>query len=176
MEKNHKIIFVILLLVITSVMGVAIINQDFASSLLRKKTTSTTTTAKNEIDEEHALLKDMKKSDITFDDEKINIYLFWGKGCPHCKDLATFLDTFSKNEKEKFNLYTFEVWYNKENAKFMEEFAELTDEKITGVPYYVIGTEVFKGYMPSHNKTIKEAIKNEYSKSVHFDYYKNSLK
>ena len=23
-------------------------------------------------------------SDITFDDDKINIYLFWGNGCIHC--------------------------------------------------------------------------------------------
>ena len=32
-----------------------------------------------------------KISDIVYDENKINIYIFWGDGCPHCEEEWKFL-------------------------------------------------------------------------------------
>lgn len=44
---------------------------------------------------------------------------FWGNGCPHCAVVAEFFDSSDKDEK--VNLKKYEVWYNKTNAKIMED-------------------------------------------------------
>ena len=33
-----------------------------------------------------------KLSDVVYDENKLNIYLFWGKGCPHCEEEWEFLN------------------------------------------------------------------------------------
>lgn len=61
------------------------------------------------------------------------------------RELTGFVDGFEFFEsiKEKYgdyyNLYTFETWYNEENAKLIYSFAESMGDKVTGVPYTIIG-------------------------------------
>ena len=66
-------------------------------------------------------LVEQTASDIKYDKEKINVYFFWGKGCPHCEELITFLDSLSKEYDSYFDLYTLEVWYNEENNELMNK-------------------------------------------------------
>lgn len=120
-------------------------------------------------------LKDMKKEDITFDDQKINIYLFWGNGCSHCHHLSLFFDSLDEELKSHFKLYSFEVWHNEENQEFMNEFAELVNKKPSGVPFLIIGEKTFFGFSEETKKEIQDALEEEIDKSEHFDYYKNSL-
>jgi len=115
------------------------------------------------------IIKNMKEEDIYFD-EKLNIYLFWGKGCPHCEDLASFLNS-QKDYKKYYNLFTFEVWNDKKNNDLMIMLSEELNEKITGVPYLIIGDKTFKGYLTSMDEEILEAIKEQSTKE-HYDIYK----
>lgn len=67
-----------------------------------------------------------------------NAYLyFWGDGCPHCKVVDDFLETWEG--KDKINLQKFEVWYNKGNAALMAEKAKACDIQLSdmGVPFMV---------------------------------------
>ena len=54
---------------------------------------------------------------IIFGKEKeLNMYLFYGDGCPHCAALEVFLDDYLK-DKDYIKLYKYEVWYNQEKKK-----------------------------------------------------------
>lgn len=63
---------------------------------------------------------------------------FWGNGCPHCTKVAEFFDSSDKDESVKLTKY--EVWYDKNNAKMMEDRYNKCDPKPTGamsVPFLV---------------------------------------
>lgn len=114
-----------------------------------------------------------KESDIKFDSKKINIYVFWGDGCPHCEELYTFLNNLDKKYKSYFNIYSFEVWNDEENNEFMNKIANKLNEETSGVPYMVIGKQTFSGYSSSMDKKIKKAILDEYNNNGKNDVYKN---
>lgn len=117
-------------------------------------------------------LVEQTASDIKYNKEKINIYFFWGKGCPHCEELITFLDSLSKEYDSYFDLYTLEVWYNEENNELMNKLVESLDKEVEGIPCLIIGNQVFFGYDQSMEKEIKSTIKKEYQKKTKYDVYK----
>lgn len=107
---------------------------------------------------------------------KVNIYFFWGNGCPHCEDEQKFFDSIKEEYHDKFNLYKYEVWYNKNNAKILEAFATTMGGKVSGVPYTIIGKESFSGFGSSSKSkfinTIKKQSKNNFD--VYFDKIKDN--
>jgi thiol-disulfide isomerase/thioredoxin len=62
---------------------------------------------------------------------------FWGEGCPHCKNVADFLETW--DGKDKIKLDKREVWYNRDNAKLMQEKSKICNLKQSemGVPLMI---------------------------------------
>lgn len=62
---------------------------------------------------------------------------FWGDGCPHCKIVADFMETWSGKDKIKIN--KLEVWNNTKNAEVMAERAKVCNIPRTelGVPFMV---------------------------------------
>jgi len=48
----------------------------------------------------------------------VNIYFFWGEGCPHCEDEKQFLEKLEKKYPE-IKVNDFEVWNNSENRKLL---------------------------------------------------------
>lgn len=76
---------------------------------------------------------------------EINVYLFYGRECPLCLELKDVLDEI-KEDYPNLKVHKYEVWYNAENRNYMNEAATILDTKVTGVPFTVIGTKVFKGY------------------------------
>lgn len=100
------------------------------------------------------------------DDNKINLYLFKGDGCPHCAQEEKWLKEIKTKYKDYLNVYEFEVWYNKENSNYLSEVRNaLGDTKSRGVPYTVIGNSYFAGYSEAIGSRIESKIK-EY---VQFD-------
>ena len=118
-------------------------------------------------------LPDTALEDIKYDENKVNIYLFWGNGCPHCEDFLDFLEE-NTDYKDLYTLNTFEVWYNQDNYNLMNEFATALDEDVTGVPFIVIGNKSFKGFSSSLEEEILKAIKEGHSNS--YDVYFNDIK
>lgn len=43
------------------------------------------------------LIENAQIEDITFNQNKINIYLFWGDGCPHCEELKEYFKSLEKS-------------------------------------------------------------------------------
>lgn len=108
---------------------------------------------------------------VTKTDGKVNIYFFWGNGCPHCKEEFKFLSEIETEYKELYNLHAYEVWYNEENEKILKEFGKRLNIEIKGVPFTIIGEKVFSGFGPNTKEEIKEAIKTESQNNydIYFD-------
>lgn len=156
--KNKKIIFIgttLLLIIIVIVLSLS--TND--SKALKEK---------NKIINKKATVESIK-----FDDKKINIYFFWGDGCPHCEEEYEFWDSIIDDYKNKINhIYGLEVWNNKENAKNMKEFAKFKGDEIKGVPYTIIGDKTFVGFDKSMKKQMKKKINEMYKNSNSYDIYK----
>lgn len=123
-------------------------------------------------DNKEIKLTDMTEKNISYSKEKINIYLFYGEGCPHCEELKNYLNSLDNKEKSYFDIYTFEVWNNSTNQQFMKESAKSLNKEVSGVPFLIIGNKTFEGYSESMNIKIKKAIETEYKLNGKNDYYK----
>lgn len=113
-----------------------------------------------------------KFEDIVFDDT-LNVYVFWGNRCQHCTHLIEYLESLLKEEPDLFKLYTFEVWYDEENMAWLEELALITEEEIEGVPYMIIGKDVFVGYDPIIDEDIYDSITHRHRKDIILDWSLN---
>jgi thiol-disulfide isomerase/thioredoxin len=80
------------------------------------------------------------------DDGKVNIYFFWGEGCPHCEKEKIFLEKLEEKYSE-VKIKSYEVWNNKENLQLMTEFAKELDIDVRGVPFTVVGEHYVIGWL-----------------------------
>lgn len=105
-------------------------------------------------------------SDYTESEDKINLYLFRGKGCSHCYEFLTFVaDTLIPKYGKYFNLVTYEVWNNQDNSAFMSKVATKLGADASGVPFIVIGDKYLVGYASSSASEVEEDITNLYNSS-----------
>ncbi|MFZ2664263.1 MAG: hypothetical protein WAX66_02790 [Patescibacteria group bacterium] len=81
-----------------------------------------------------------------FASEKVNLYFFWGQGCPHCAKEKTFLENLVRRDKDLV-LYDYEVYNNIENRSKLQEVAEKLKIDVNGVPFLVIGEKNLVGYL-----------------------------
>lgn len=77
----------------------------------------------------------------------VEMYLFYGQGCPHCAALEEFLDGIKG--KYPIILRPYEIYYNQENREFFEKMTKAYGKEIEGVPTLFIGNKVIVGYSNS---------------------------
>lgn len=100
----------------------------------------------------------------------VNVYMFWGNGCPHCKAQWEYIESIRKKYPNEFKVYGFEVWNNKRNLKLGNKFAKaMGGEEIKSVPYTVIGDQTFDGF--SDGEKLLDAILKAKDKKtdIYFD-------
>ncbi|MBN1916177.1 hypothetical protein JW796_04295 [Candidatus Dojkabacteria bacterium] len=76
----------------------------------------------------------------------LNVYLFYGDGCPHCSKERVFLNTIHEKYPERVSIHEYEVYYNQ---KDIESFTKAIDHlkiDVAGVPFLVIGEKYYVGY------------------------------
>lgn len=95
-------------------------------------------------------------------DDQITIYLFRGYGCGYCRNFLTFLNSIVGEYGKYFKVVSYETWYNQDNYNLMVEVSSFLGQPAQGVPYVIIGNQIFPGYASSYDDKIKEAIKNLY--------------
>jgi len=78
--------------------------------------------------------------------EEVNLYFFWGEGCPHCAKEKPFLEKLNQKYPQ-LNIHELEVWGNRENLKLMIEFGKKLDATVSGVPFTVVGEHYISGWM-----------------------------
>ncbi|MBE6155254.1 MAG: hypothetical protein E7164_00665 [Firmicutes bacterium] len=104
-------------------------------------------------------------------DKQAIIYLFRGKGCSFCKAFLTYLNSITDEYGKYFKLVSYEVWQNTDNKSLMNDVAKFLDEPAGGVPYIVIGDQVFVGYTQQYNESIQKAIKDLYDSEEKYDVF-----
>lgn len=142
----------------------------FTSYVKLKKVKGTFTNSKPEEEVIEPTI-DANLENVKYDENKVNIYFFWGDGCPHCKKEFEFFDSIKTEYGNYFVLNTFEVWNNEDNQKLLKQFAAKMGDEVTGIPYTIIGNKTFKGFNENHESKILDAIKEQYKNSydVYFD-------
>ena len=60
--------------------------------------------------------------------EKVNIYFFYGRECPHCHEGLTFFDSIEEEYGKYYNLNIYEVWYDAKNESLMKKIARFKKE------------------------------------------------
>lgn len=120
----------------------------------------------------------VKAEEVNADkDNKVNVYLFRGEGCPHCKEAESFFSSLDKDEEysKYYKLVKYEVWYNEDNAKLMNDVAKKLNTEASGVPFIVIGNKYYSGYASSMDSELKEAIKSAYENDSYKDVVKSVI-
>lgn len=93
---------------------------------------------------------------------ELNVYFFYGDGCPHCAKEEVFLEKIEKKYKE-VNIHRYEVWHNKDNTKLLFDIANKLNIEVSGVPVLVIGNEAITGYFNDDTTGAKiEALINKF--------------
>jgi rhodanese-related sulfurtransferase/glutaredoxin len=90
---------------------------------------------------------------------KVRMYEFWGNGCPHCAAADPFLQKLD-DEFVELERFKYEVYYNTENKDKNQKVADALGKPASGVPYIVVGDEVFEGYDDEYGvgKEIKDRV------------------
>ncbi|HPH97625.1 MAG TPA: hypothetical protein PKW33_08245 [Anaerolineaceae bacterium] len=78
-------------------------------------------------------------------DGKIVVVLFWGDGCPHCAEEKPWLAELAQ-KNPLIEIKEYEVWYNEDNQKLLEEAAKKYDFEPSGVPVTLIGDQHWIGF------------------------------
>ena len=106
---------------------------------------------------------------------EVNVYVFRGEGCGFCKNALTFFEESEEEYGKYFNLITYEVWNDSENATLMEQVAEYLGTEIDGVPFIIVGDETFPGFNEEYGQKILDEIVEQYNmeESERTDLIKN---
>jgi len=90
-------------------------------------------------------------------ENQVTIIKFYGRGCPHCAQLDSFLKNLQKKDT-KIIIKDYEIYFNNENRKVFEDITEAYDAEIQGVPTIFIDKKMIVGFSSSIGKQIQEEI------------------
>lgn len=94
----------------------------------------------------------------TDSNKKVIVYFFRGKGCPHCEEEKSFLDSLKRAEPS-MEIRDYEVWNNKKSAGLMAAMLRAYGAQSSGVPVTIVGDRLFTGFTTKTGALIEEAIK-----------------
>jgi len=112
-----------------------------------------------------------KLSHLKYDNHKVNIYFFWGRGCPKCDQELAFFNQIKAEYGQYYTLNSFEVWHDATNSQIFRDFAKTMGNDAKAVPYTIIGRKTFIGFSEKYAEDIKNAIISQHQNSydVHFN-------
>ena len=114
---------------------------------------------------------DANVDDIVFEQGVVNIYYFWQEGCPHCDAQFQFFERIEAEWGAYFSIYAFEVASNADNARLLHEVAALLDTQVLGIPFTIIGEQVFTGFNERMENDFIDAIRDGSDQS--FDVFRD---
>lgn len=87
----------------------------------------------------------------------VNIYLFWGDGCPHCAKAKPVLEAMDL-ASEHVSLYKYEVYYDATNQELLRTVATKLNIEASGVPVIIIGDKASIGYSDETATLLKKRV------------------
>ncbi|MCD6356858.1 MAG: hypothetical protein J7L66_06175 [Anaerolineaceae bacterium] len=91
--------------------------------------------------------------------DQVNIYFFWGEGCPHCEGEKLFLNSLIEKYPQA-HLVEYEVWHNPDNLYILEQFSEVLGFNPSGVPVAIIGDQFWIGFSEKYETAIESALQD----------------
>ena len=88
----------------------------------------------------------------------VNLYLFYGDGCPHCAREEEYLNEL-KEDYPFVNIIKYETWYNEENANLLSRVKNNLNINNSYVPFTVIGNLGLTGFNDNTKMQIESQIK-----------------
>ena len=73
------------------------------------------------------------------DKEPVKVYVFRGETCSYCKAALEWFNSIKEEYGDYFELVTYEVWNNSENAELMQKVASHMGDTANCVPYIIVG-------------------------------------
>ena len=98
---------------------------------------------------------------VSAQENEVEVYMFYGAGCPHCAMLQEFL----ADMQEKYSLLTVkehETYFNEENRETFQKMADSFGHAIQGVPTVFIDDKVIVGF----STTIGDSIEKEIQRCI----------
>jgi thiol-disulfide isomerase/thioredoxin len=92
-------------------------------------------------------------------DATVNVYFFWGTGCPHCERQKPFLASLEERYDE-VNVHALEIWSSRENRDLLTRAARALQANLTGVPVTIVGERSVIGFLSAETtgRTIEDAV------------------
>ena len=115
----------------------------------------------------------VKFKDYKETDDQVTVYLFRGTGCAYCRAFLNFLNDLEPEYYNKIKLVSFDAWYDEASSILLGNISQYLGEDAGGVPYIIIGEQVFPGYAETYNDGIKAAIDEQYAAKEKIDVIKN---
>jgi len=84
-------------------------------------------------------------SALAADNQPVNIYLFWTKGCPHCALEKEFLAKLASQDKQ-LKIITFELIESRDHRELFKKVGDELRTSVSGVPFTVVGERYFIGW------------------------------
>ena len=79
-------------------------------------------------------------------DQPINIYLFWTKGCPHCAQEKEFLAKLASSD-QNLKILTLELTESRDNRELFRKVGQELRANVSGVPFTVVGERYVIGWL-----------------------------
>ncbi|MBT7928766.1 cytochrome c biogenesis protein [Candidatus Peregrinibacteria bacterium] len=76
---------------------------------------------------------------------KVDLELFYGQGCPHCSKMIGFLNEI-KEIYPNININEHEIYFDSKNVALFQNLINAYEESIDAVPTVFIGDKVFVGF------------------------------
>lgn len=89
-------------------------------------------------------------TNISAEENLVNLYLFYSNTCPHCEGEMELLDELQK-DYDNLKIYKYEISED-ENSLLLSKVSEMFNLNVTGVPFTVIGEKTFFGYSEENSK------------------------
>lgn len=108
---------------------------------------------------------------------KVNVYLFRGQGCSHCRSFLGYVrDTLVPELGDKFNLISYEVWNDENNLELLKNVINYVGApENTGIPFIVIGDKYYAGFSEAKGELVKKAIEETYKNNDNKDAVKDVI-
>lgn len=84
------------------------------------------------------------------------VYFFKGDGCPKCAEEELFLEALTKRIPVEIRAY--EVWRHAGNAAMMQNLLESRGVDAKGIPFTIVGNQIFYGFSKQIAEEIERAI------------------
>jgi len=92
-------------------------------------------------------------------EEPVNIYFFWGEGCPHCAHEKPFLEKLEQ-KYSRVKVLDFETSGSSNNRDLLIKVGKKLNTNVAGVPFTVVGNKHFIGWLSEETtgKDIENAV------------------